>query len=296
MKTAIIGGDKRMLYLADSLLKSGAQAAVAGFDGLESLCEIVVCDPEEALSWADMAILPLMPIKNGLISMPYSSKELKPTEFGKMLGNKPVFSGFADTIRPFCRGAVYDYASREDFAIPNAALTAEGTLEIILRGYEGSVLGADALVLGYGRIGKILSRYLHHLGAHVTVAARKLSDRSFVVLNGYEATDYSELELKSGDFDIVINTVPAPVLNAAVISRMKDDVFIIDLASSPGGTDFAYAKARGLTAIHALSLPAKTAPKAAGEIIKDTIFQIIKEENGGKDHSGLCDDRLLLHL
>ena len=55
---------------------------------------------------------------------------------------------------------------------------------------------------------------------------------------------------------------------------------IIDLASYPGGVDFAYAEKCGIKAIHALSLPGKIAPKSAGEIIESTILNILKEDDG----------------
>ena len=46
----------------------------------------------------------------------------------------------------------------------------------------------------------------------------------------------------------------------------------------PGGVDFDSAQRMGITAIHALSLPGKVAPKTSGEIIKNTIFNILEEE------------------
>ena len=49
---------------------------------------------------------------------------------------------------------------------------------------------------------------------------------------------------------------------------------LIDLASKPGGVDFSAAKELGIHAVQALSLPGKTAPRAAAEIIKNTIYNI----------------------
>lgn len=52
---------------------------------------------------------------------------------------------------------------------------------------------------------------------------------------------------------------------------------MIDIASAPYGTDFACARELGLNVIVPGSLPGKTAPKTAGEIIADAILNIIKE-------------------
>ncbi|MDU3295404.1 MAG: Glu/Leu/Phe/Val dehydrogenase dimerization domain-containing protein, partial [Pseudomonas aeruginosa] len=62
-------------------------------------------------------------------------------------------------------------------------------------------------------------------------------------------------------FDTVVNTVPAPVLTEPVLAALRPGSLIVDLASRPGGTDFAAAQRLGHTAVHALSLPAACAPE-----------------------------------
>lgn len=294
MKTAIIGGDKRMLYAAKALYDSGAEVAIAGFDDLQSLCDIKIMRVKDALQWADCSVLPIRPLTDNCLNCPYSAETIHVERFAIDNDYKPIFCGNAKSLSGYLHAPIYDYTAREDFAIKNAVLTAEGTLDLILRYYENSVFDAKILVLGYGRIGKVLSKYLSMLGADVTVAARKRSDLTWIRTDGMKAIDYSFKELS--EYPIIINTVPALILSASIIDTLCDDVFLIDLASKPGGVDFDWARERDLTCIHALGLPAKTAPKAAGRIIKETIIQMIKEENGGKENSGLCDDRLLLHL
>lgn len=294
MKAAIIGGDKRMLYAAKAFLDGGFEVALGGFDHLKSLCEIRIGDVRSAVDWADFTVLPIRPVTGDILSSPYSDERITVGELARAVGKKPVFSGRADDLKPYLQGRVYDYASREDFAVRNAVLTAEGAISIAVGAYEDSLCGANVLVTGYGRIGRALSRLLQAYGAYVTVAARKPSDRAWTRVMGMNAIDYSFKELNS--YHLIFNTVPAMIFDRERINMLREDAILIDLASLPGGMDFDRAEERGLCCIHALALPGKTAPKAAGRIIKDTIIQIIKEENGGKDHSGLCDDRLLLHL
>lgn len=52
---------------------------------------------------------------------------------------------------------------------------------------------------------------------------------------------------------------------------------ILDLASRPGGTDFAAARELGLRAEHALSLPARCAPETAGALVAHTVEVILQE-------------------
>ncbi|MBQ7858959.1 MAG: dipicolinic acid synthetase subunit A, partial [Faecalibacterium sp.] len=73
------------------------------------------------------------------------------------------------------------------------------------------------------------------------------------------------------------NTVPALLLTEAVQQRLPPQSLIVDLASRPGGTDFAAAKAMGHTALHALSLPALCAPESAGEYVAATVLEILAE-------------------
>jgi len=278
MKAAVIGGDKRMLFTAKELLNDGFEVCIAGFDHLLSLCDILVADIETAAAWADMIILPVRPMKGDLLTAPFSDDPVKISDLMRLIGNKPVFTGSGDLIRQFAHGAVYDYTVRDEFVIRNAGLTAEGALGILLNDYEGSVFGTDFFVMGYGRIGKLLSRDLFALGANVTIAARKASDRSMAEQCGINAVNYPDIDF--GAYDVIFNTVPALIADSKAVDSMREDVFLVDLASAPGGVDHIRARERGLTCIHALSLPGKTAPLAAGRIIKDTVLNILSETLG----------------
>ena len=81
-------------------------------------------------------------------------------------------------------------------------------------------------------------------------------------------------------FDTVVNTVPAPVLTEPVLEALRPGSLIVDLASRPGGTDFAAAQRLGHTAIHALSLPAACAPETAGGFVAQTVCAMIQEREG----------------
>ena len=81
-------------------------------------------------------------------------------------------------------------------------------------------------------------------------------------------------------FDTVVNTVPAPVLTEPVLAALRPGSLIVDLASRPGGTDFAAAQRLGHTAVHALSLPAACAPETAGGFVAQTVCAMIQEREG----------------
>ena len=97
--------------------------------------------------------------------------------------------------------------------------------------------------------------------------ARKYADLAMIEGHGYEPLPLDNLKYHIHEFDIIFNTIPSLILNDEILTKVKKDALIIDLASKPGG----------LKVIWALSLPGKIAPVSSGAIIKDTIMNIIKE-------------------
>ena len=67
------------------------------------------------------------------------------------------------------------------------------------------------------------------------------------------------------------------MLPRALLQRLPGGALIIDLASLPGGTDFAAAEELGLHAEHALALPGRCAPQTAGALIAQTVLTILEE-------------------
>lgn len=137
--------------------------------------------------------------------------------------------------------------------------------------------GSKILVLGFGRVGKILAGRLSGLGAEVYVEARKYSDIAWIKCNGYKPVYISELASYVGEMDLIFNTIPHLILDAPLLEKVDNDTLIIDLASKPGGIDFEKAKILGRKVIWALSLPGKVAPVTAAKYIKETVYNIIEE-------------------
>ncbi|MCI2105118.1 MAG: hypothetical protein LKK00_00145 [Intestinimonas sp.] len=102
--------------------------------------------------------------------------------------------------------------------------------------------GCRAMVLGYGRLGKLVAHRLHALGARVTVAARKWSDLVWAEAYGCCAEQISTLDGWLCSYDLLINTVPARVLNEDRLAELRPDTLVIDLASKPGGAECGFAR------------------------------------------------------
>lgn len=280
---SVIGGDLRQLTLAKLLKAEGYHVFLYGFDKdiqLETLeCET---DKDLVLS-ADIVILPVPVTFDGnTINSPYAKEPMIIDDFLNEIN--PSALVFGGQIQPNFQKALEDnhiayrdYLKREELSIKNAVPTAEGAIEIAIAETPITIHGSKSLVLGYGKIGKILSKDLYAMGAQTYVEARKYADLAMIEGHGYEPLPLYSLKDHIHEFDIIFNTIPALILDDEILTNVKKDALIIDLASKPGGIDFNAAKAYGLKVIWALSLPGKIAPVSSGAIIKDTIMNIIKE-------------------
>jgi len=170
-----------------------------------------------------------------------------------------------------------DYLRREELAVSNAIPTAEGAVQIIMQELPVTVFSSNILIAGYGRIGKYLAKILQGLGARVTVSARRAEHFAWIQANGFTPVHTSSIPDTAGMYDVIINTIPHPVIDSAVLSKVKPDVFVLDLASAPGGVDFEYAHNHSVKVVSALSLPGKVAPVSAGKIVCDSVLYAADE-------------------
>lgn len=272
---AVLGGDKRQLFCAKALYDYGFNVLAAGFDLLESYGGVKLVSLDTALSLADIFILPITGVKGDVIPCYFSDEEIKISRrLLKALSEKPVFMGRAGSLKGVNAN---DLLKREDFAVLNAEPTAEGALCVAIKSYEKTILGSKILVIGCGRIGKILSKMLRALNAEVYVSTTGCGKYAFIKSDGNKPVYTNEINSIS-DYDIVFNTAESLIIDKKILENSDNDTLIIDLASYPGGVDFDAAEKLGFTAFMASSLPGQFSPMTAGEIIADTVLTILKEE------------------
>ena len=156
--------------------------------------------------------------------------------------------------------------------------TVEGGIQIAMEERPITLHGARALVVGYGRLGRLMAHRLGALGAKVSVSARKWADLAWAEAYGYGVEQTDHLEGWLCGYDLIVNTVPARVLGEERLAELKSGCLIIDLASKPGGVDLEAARQLGVKVIWALSLPGKAAPVTAGKAIMNTIYNILREQ------------------
>ncbi len=283
---ALIGGDLRTIKLAKILAKEGNMVYTYGLEKAEELKEnknIIFCGKLiEAVKMVQVVIGPIPFSSDGInINMPFSEGKLSIREFMHNLNAKILIAGtIAPDVYELANDEyieIVDIMKREELAVLNTIATAEGAIEIAIANTNKILHGSNVLVLGFGRIGKVLARKLAGLSTKVTCAARKEEDLAWIKAYGHKATNINLIGKNLSEFDVIINTVPQMILTAEKMEYVKTECLLIDLASNPGGIDKKAAKEKGLQLVWALALPGKVAPTTTAEFIKDTIYNILKE-------------------
>ena len=168
----------------------------------------------------------------------------------------------------------YDLLKLDELAILNAIPTAEGAINTAINMTDFTLNSSNILVMGYGRIGKVLSKMLTGFGSNIYCEARKAKDISMIKAMGYKDVLLNELDMYLPKMDIIFNTIPSLILDEKRLRLLKSSCAIIDIASNPGGVDFLTAKDLNLNVIWALSMPAKVAPYTSAKYIKNIVDNI----------------------
>lgn len=285
---SIIGGDLRIVNLIELLAKDDFLVYTYGLEDSENLVEspnVKKCDSVSELVNSSEIIIGPVPMTNDSenLSAPFSENKIPIESLIKEMSNKnkTFIAGKISekTITKLEESNIkhIDLLKREELVVLNTIATAEGTIQIAMENTTRTIHGSNILIMGFGRVGKVLAKMLDGIGAKVSCEARKNSDIAWIKAYGYNPIHLSELENELGNYDIIINTIPFQILDENRLKYVKKECTILDLSSNPGGVDRAAARNLGLKAIWALSLPGRVAPMTSAEFIKETLYHILKE-------------------
>lgn len=281
---AVVGGDLRIVKLIEMLNNDGYKVYTYALENSEELLNLDGVDMcptlEEAVSYSKVVIGPV-PLSSDRkrLSTPFGRNNVNLEEFVEALKGKYLIAGNIGIKEQLDNNNIQftDLLKREEFSVLNTIATAEGTIQIAMEETQRTIHGSNVLVMGFGRIGKVLSKMLDGIGAKVYCEARKNEDISWIKAYGYNPIHLNDLNEHLGKFDVIINTIPFQILDNERLDLVKKEVVIVDLASNPGGVDRKAAREKGLKVIWALSLPAKVAPLTSAEFIKETLYHVLKE-------------------
>ena len=265
----IIGGDFRNFILAQSLAKDGNKVSIYGFEKLkENFDEKIDLIKEgnlDEIKNSDIIIGPIPFSRDDVtINMTYSDKKISISEIEDLLKNKAVFVGnINDKLKENWKSKnikVIDIMQKEEFVVLNVIPTVEATIEIIMKNNQNKIInGMECLIMGFGRIGKVLAHKLQGLVENCTCLVTNEVEKAWTIAYGYKNVDLNYIKNKPSNlskYDIIINTIPQILLKEE-LRNVNKETLLIDLASKPYGIDRDIAKRENLNFIEALGLPRK---------------------------------------
>ncbi len=284
-KVGIIGGDLRIIRLAEILAEDGYIIYTYALDKYNFLNKnIIKCNKIQEINSNCQCIISGIPFsKNGVyVNTPFTNEQIQVEELLENIQNNTlIVGGVKQNIVDNAKKnniKIVDLLEYEELTILNIIPTVEGAVQIAMEETEFTIHSSNCLVLGFGRIGKLLSKTLKCLGANVSCMARKESDIAWIKAYGYKEIYINELEKNlNNEYDIIFNTIPVQILDSKKLEYLRNKkTLIIELASSPGGIDFEKAKEYNIKVVKALGLPGKVAPYTAARYIKQTFKKVFE--------------------
>ncbi len=171
--------------------------------------------------------------------------------------------------------AFTDINKVELFQYKNALPSAEGAIAIAMQESAITLFKSRTLVIGYGRIAKIIADRMAAFKSDVTVAARSEKARLEALASGLNSIRTDEILNVIGEYDFIFQTVPSLMLREKELRQMKG--LLIELSSDCAGTDLAVAEALSKRVIYAPGIPNRYSPETAAEILFEAVTSVITE-------------------
>jgi dipicolinate synthase subunit A len=162
---------------------------------------------------------------------------------------------------------IFDASLDEEFLLENARISAEGALGYILTHSVKAMGDMKIGIVGYGRIGKEMTRLCLFLGANIRLYTAR---ESVVIELGEMGIDARLIDGDNGldELDILINTTPKRQITE---SEIPGGIPIIDLAS---GSIFEPSE----RLIKLTSIPEAFYPETAGRLYAGAILGFLEKE------------------
>lgn len=101
------------------------------------------------------------------------------------------------------------------------------------------------MILGYGRTGKSIENVLNKLNIDIITVTTDDMEQSLSQIYSKKSVDFSEFGEFLDKVNIIVNTIPALVLDKNELEKISTSTTIFDISSS-SGTNIEFAKKRAL--------------------------------------------------
>ena len=264
MKVLVIGGDRRMLFAANTFREKGYSVDTYG----------LISGERGDINAADIIVLPV-PVSRDKVNINCAlTGEVIPLDTLNYLPEKTfAFGGGKLKIKNYT-----DYLALDDYKIKNAAVTAEGAIAYAIDNTDFSLWQSRILVIGYGKTGRAITERLKGFSPLLSVSARNPRDFADLQFQGINSINTADIHKHRGKFSIVFNTVDIK-FSESVANALRGTLFL-DI-STFGGFEYGEAEKHGIEYKKLPGLPGVCAPRSAGKIIAETVINL-QNTNGEK--------------
>ncbi len=219
---------------------------------------------------ADVVLLPVPTTRDGTnVFCPQSDKIIPLSLIKNVNKNALILScGYS-----FKDNNCIDYLKLDSFCCLNAVPTAEGAIAKAINDTPFCLWNSRVLVIGCGRVARVLIDRLNALKCKLTVSARNERDFAYLDALNINHIHTNDVTKYAKNFDIIFNTIDVTVFNE--YENLKS-CYLYDL-STKGCISFEKAKENNIKAVKLPGIPGKIAPLTAGKIIAQTTHQLIGE-------------------
>jgi dipicolinate synthase subunit A len=285
-QVAILGGDAREIEVIRGYLEACCRVRTYGVIGGTPYDQLAVGSARNAVDGAQILVTPMPgPGPDDTLYAPHAPAPIAVTrELLAAAQPGAFYFGCWATATMHAAGEPLGIRFRhlvddDELMVLHAISTAEGAIALTIQRTAHTIHNADALVIGYGRIGSLLARDLRGLGARVTIAARRRAVAVRAFADGYAVCQCTPEVLAAviGRVDLTYTTAQEWLLTHAVLSQARPGALVMDLASPPGGMDHDAAHALGLNVVWARA-QAGSAPRHAGHAQFRVMARILDAE------------------
>jgi dipicolinate synthase subunit A len=269
---AVVGGDEREPVIARLAAETGATVRAYGFPWPEGGVPGVELakSAEEAVEGADLLLFPVPGLHaDGSLFAEGADEPIFPSEelLSRLADGARIYGTADDGVRAAAAKLgipIDDYPSDDELMRLRAPAIVEGAISIAIENTVRTLHASPVAVIGFGNIGRQLAQTLFALRSKVHVLARNPAQRAAAYALGAHPAPLDELAEIASEAVVIFSSVPAPVVDRAVLGRVQKDALVVDVAAPPGSVDWDAARELGVKAIWARGL-GKRAPVTVGE-------------------------------
>ncbi|MGI6108166.1 MAG: hypothetical protein ACOX8B_09595 [Lachnospiraceae bacterium] len=266
--------DRRITCAAEELLREGNEV-------------VRLTAPEDAALLrnpgdADFVILPIRGTADGTIPVP--GGVIRADDFLQTLPEKTVvISGISTPYEESLRCRYFNFQKDPDYVRKNSQYTAEGVLLLLLSETPASIFSYSYDLLGDGNTGRAIAPLLRRLG---------LSFR-WITAEGGEGKKQLSLWQRHVPADVIINTIPAPVILASQFENFVPDgsredgaegkIYIFDISSGGKGMADEDKHLPCVVYKNTPPLPGLAAPASAGHLMVELLRKLMAENGSRQD-------------